>query len=125
MSARIHNLLRLAWSVAVLVVIVGSLIPGDSLPIRELALLDISDKVQHFAAYAVLAFLPALHERRKAVTILAVAAVALGVLLEFGQLFSVSRDFEIGDMVADAAGVCVGLALGCGLRAQFARKRGC
>ena len=41
--------------------------------------------------------------------------VALGIALEFAQLH-VGRDFEIGDMVADAVGVSVGLAAGIPLR---------
>ncbi len=121
---RSHTVLRLAWVLGLLVVIVGSLLPGDSLPIRELALLDISDKIEHFAAYAALAFLPAIHERRRAVIFMALALVGLGVLLEFGQLLSVDRDFEIGDMVADAAGVCVGISLGLLLRSRFRLPEG-
>ncbi len=118
MNSRIRTVLRVGWILAIVVVIFGSLLPGDSLPIRELALLHISDKIEHFAAYAVLAFLPAIHERRKAVIAVGLAVIALGVLLEFVQI-PVGRDFEIGDMVADAAGVGVGLALGWMLRARF------
>ncbi len=122
MQRRVHHALRAAWIAGVAVVIVGSLLPGDSLPIRELASLDISDKIQHFGAYATLAFLSSIHERRKAAIWMALALTALGVLLEFGQLLSVSRDFEIGDMAADAAGVCVGAACGWwGLRRRLKR----
>ena len=111
-----RHLLRLAWFLALLVVIVGELLPGDSLPMRDLTRLHIHDKVQHFAAYAVLAFLPALHERLRVLAFVALALVALGVTLEYGQLFSVGRFFEIGDMVANAVGVCFGVALGLPLR---------
>lgn len=102
-------------------VIVGTLLPGDSAPIKALGLLDISDKVEHFGAYVVLGFLPALHERRRVVGLLAAALVALGILLEFGQLLSPGRDFEIGDMVADAAGVLAGVGLGWGPRSRAAK----
>jgi len=74
-------------------------------------------------AYAVLAWLPAAHERRKMAVAAAVGAVAMGIGLEYLQRYSGWRDFEVGDMIADAAGA------GCGLlaavpvrRAHFFRK---
>ena len=118
---RLRALLRLTWIAGVIVVIVGTLLPGNSAPIKALDLLDVNDKVEHFAAYTALGLLPALHERRRIVGILAVALVALGILLEFGQLLSPGRDFEIGDMVADAAGVCVGVSIGWLLRGRTGR----
>jgi VanZ family protein len=118
---RLGIIFRIAWFLGVAVVIVGSLLPGDSTPIAALDKLDISDKVQHFAAYMVLAFVPALHERWRVVAILAATRVGLGILLEFGQMLSPSRDFEIGDMVADAAGVCAGIAAGWSLRRRVGR----
>jgi VanZ family protein len=112
------RLLRILWGLAILAVIVGSLLPGDSTPIQMLGHLDVSDKIQHFGAYAVLTFLPAIHERRKFVLRAALFAIALGIGLEFGQLESPGRDFEVGDMVADALGVCLGLIVGVPLRAS-------
>jgi VanZ family protein len=44
------------------------------------------------------------------------------VLLEFGQLFSPGRSFEIGDMLADAAGVIAGMSLGLWIRPLAARR---
>ena len=108
--------LRAVWSIAILFVVVGSLIPGDSFPIKTLERVPVSDKVDHFVAYAILAFLPAIHERWGFVIAAAIGAVVLGVALEFGQLYSGWRDFEIGDMVADAVGVCFGLAVGLEIR---------
>ena len=100
----------------IFIVVVASLLPSDSLPMRALDRLHINDKLEHFAAYAVLAFLPAVHERKWFIVAAAVGAVALGIALEFGQLFSGWRDFEVGDMIADAVGVCFGLASGIPLR---------
>jgi VanZ family protein len=71
--------------------------------------------VEHVAAYQLLAFLPALHEKQRFATAAAMGAVALGVALEYVQLYSGWRDFEIGDMAADAIGVCLGTAAGFGL----------
>ena len=117
-SERRKRLLRVLWFLAILAVVVGSLLPGDSSAIRMLDQLKISDKLQHFGAYAVLALLPAVHERRRFVIAAALFAVALGIGLEFGQLDSPGRDFEIGDMIADATGVCAGLLVGIPLRAS-------
>ncbi|HJT88322.1 MAG TPA: VanZ family protein [Bryobacteraceae bacterium] len=113
---RVKMLLRAAWVMAIVIVIVGSLLPATSIPIEALGTLGINDKVEHLLAYAVLAFLPALHERWRFVLAAAVGAAALGVALEFGQLYSGWRDFEIGDMVADTAGVCCGVAAAALLR---------
>ena len=115
-SGRTKRLLRALWLVGIFIVVVASLLPADSLPMRALDRLHINDKLEHFAAYAVLAFLPAVHERKWFIVAAAVGAVALGIALEFGQLFSGWRDFEVGDMIADAVGVCFGLASGIPLR---------
>jgi len=69
--------------------------------------------------YALLAFLPALYERLRVVFANAAGAIALGVGLEFAQLASGWRNFEIGDMIADLAGVCLGLALGVAIRSRL------
>ena len=113
-----RELLRGLWFLASLAVVVGSLLPADSMPIRTLDRLPITDKVEHTVMYAVLAFLPAIYERRGIVIAGATAAIALGVLLEFAQLLSGGRQFEIGDMVADAIGVCLGLAAGIAVRTR-------
>ena len=107
---------RTIWLIAILIVVVGSLLPGDSLPIRALGRLHINDKIEHLTAYAFLAFLPTIHERWRFVIAAAMGAVVLGVALEFGQLYSGWRNFELGDMVADAVGVCFGLAIGVPIR---------
>jgi VanZ family protein len=118
------KLLRVAWLLAIVAVIVGSLLPPDSAPIRTLDLLPFSDKFDHLGMYALLAFLPALHEETtKVVWWIALGAVALGIALEFAQPY-VRRDFEIGDMVADALGVAVGLGAGLPLRKRT-RKMMC
>ena len=114
------KVLRAAWVLAILAVIVGSLLPSDSAPIRTLDELPFSDKFDHMAMYAVLAFLPALHEDRKAVWWIALGAVGLGIALEFVQLY-VGRDFEIGDMIADAAGATLGLVVGLPLRKRISK----
>ena len=110
------RILRVVWLTAILVVIIGSLLPGNSAPMRLLDTLHVPDKVEHFLAYAVLAFLPTIHERRGFIIVAAIGAVALGVGLEYAQLYSGWRDFEVKDMVADTAGVLTGAAAGIPMR---------
>ena len=108
--------LRLLWTVCLIAVVVGSLLPAGSAPMRALDKLDINDKVQHLLAYAVLAFLPALHERLRKLAVLLLIAAALGVLLEYGQLYSPGRTFDVHDMLADVLGIALGTAIGLPLR---------
>ena len=115
----LKRLLRILWLLAILIVVVGSLLPGNSLPMRALSHLPVSDKFEHGAAYAVLAWLPAIHERRKAVVAAALGAIALGIGLEYLQLWSGWRDFEIGDMIADGVGVVCGLVAAVPIRAPL------
>jgi VanZ family protein len=102
----------MVWAALVVLVVIGSLLPAASAPMEMIAALHINDKVQHVIAYLSLAFLPALHEPRRRLAYIAIGLVALGVLLEFGQLWSPGRSFEIGDMLADAAGVIAGASIG-------------
>jgi VanZ family protein len=120
-TVRLRSLLRAAWFLAVGVVVVGSLLGANSLPIRELARLHLNDKFEHFAAYAALAFLPAAYERPKLLMVAGLCLVILGILLEFGQMRSAGRSFEISDMIADAAGVVAGAA--CGLAVYWNWRR--
>ena len=110
-----RKLLRTLWYLAIFTVVVASLLPNSSLPLRILGRLHLSDKVEHCVAYVVLAFLPAIHEGRRFIIVAALGAVGLGVALEFGQILT-GRDFEYRDMVADTVGVCLGLAAGIPLR---------
>lgn len=105
-------ILRILWLGAVAMVIVGSLLPDSSPPLQALNALQVNDKLEHFLVYAVLAFLPTLHEKRQTFIVMALAMIVMGVGLEFGQRLVEGRAFEIGDMVADACGVLCGIALG-------------
>lgn len=105
---RFQSVLRVCWAIGCGVVIVGSLLPANSAPLRFLAALNINDKLEHLGAYAALALLPALHERPRLLSSLLLLLLLLGVLLEFGQLYSPGRSFEAGDMLADASGLMLG-----------------
>ena len=108
--------LRFVWLLAIAVVIVGSLLPNTSPAMRALNSFHFSDTFEHFCAYAFLAFLPALHERRRFTLLAALGAVSLGVSLEFAQLFADGRSWQFSDIGADASGVCVGLLMGIPMR---------
>jgi hypothetical protein len=72
------ELLRAVWLLAILAVIVGSLLPANSLVIRTLDRLPVSDKMENVGMYALLALLPAVRERRNVVIGAAAGAMALG-----------------------------------------------
>jgi len=87
-----HPLILPVWLTFICCVIVGSLAPATSPLMVAVASLHIYDKVQHFGAYLVLAFLPAIGFRDRHRGIVAVISIfALGVLLEAGQHFSAGR----------------------------------
>jgi VanZ family protein len=50
------------------------------------------------------------------VALLLLIAVAMGILLEFGQLYSPGRSFDTHDMLADVVGIITGAATGLLLR---------
>jgi VanZ family protein len=101
---------------AILVVVVGSLLPANSLPMRMLDQLQISDKIQHLGAYAALALLPAVHERWRFILVACFGLMAMGFGLEVGQLYSPGRSFDLADFAADAIGVGCGVSLAIPLR---------
>jgi VanZ family protein len=87
-------------------VVVGSLMPGSSVPDLRL-----SDKVLHAGAYFLLMIWFAGLYRRKVHPVIAVVLVLLGVALDLLQATTRTRSLEIGDIAADGAGILVGLAL--------------
>lgn len=111
--------LRVLWLAAVTMVIVLTCMPASSPVIKALDTLPVSDKVEHLAAYLALAFVPALHERRRVLVRIAVLLVVLGVALEFGQMLSEGRSFDVSDMVANLCGVVAGVVFGLTARPTF------
>jgi VanZ family protein len=112
-----HVWWRIVWAVLIVLVVIGSLLPADSVIMEKLDALPVNDKVQHFAAYAALAFVPTLHESATRLGIFLGFVVVLGVLLEYGQLYSPGRSFDVNDMLADGIGVLAGFFIGRPLRA--------
>jgi VanZ family protein len=87
---------------------------------RTLGRLGIGDKLLHGTAYAILGFLPSLHERRPTLAATLLGAILLGVLLEFAQRLSPGRTFEIADMAANTCGALCGMLLALPFRQQTA-----
>ena len=95
------------WMLAIAVVVIGSLLPGKDLPP-----LPVSDKLEHFAAYAVLsAGAVQLFVRRLSWGFVCVLLVLLGIGLEFLQAkMALGRMLDRYDALANTFGVLIGLA---------------
>ena len=107
---------RALLAVAVVSIAILSLLPPDRLP-GEVA---VSDKLLHALAYGVLAVLAVSSGLGPAAAFIAV--VIFGLLLEVAQLLSGYRAFEWRDLLADALGATLGIALVVVLRRVRARS---
>ena len=101
---------------SVAAVALGSLLPSNSALMQAVGSAGLSDKLEHFLAYALLAFLPTLHENLYLVLSTLCFGAALGIGLEFAQLLTATRSFEVADMAADLAGLAAGALLALPLR---------
>ena len=83
--------------------------------------LHIWDKLQHFGAYLALSFLPVIgfRDKRRGI-VMGLSLFILGALLEAGQHFSPGRSVELGDVIANGAGVSCGTLLGLPIRTLIA-----
>ena len=99
-------LLRLAFVLALLVILAAALMPMVGDPSGN------GDKVQHFAAFYALTLLgAAAFTGRKALTWLIVGLSAYGALIEILQPLPVfGRDRDVFDWVADNIGIALALA---------------
>ena len=96
------------WVASVLGVVVVCLIPPPPLP----PLPDSSDKLEHFAAYFLLAAgAVQVFRRGRMLAWVGVALVAQGVCIEFAQgALTATRSADPFDALANAVGVAAGLA---------------
>ena len=95
--------LLLTWALAIAAVTVGSLLSPSSPVMVQVSHLGASDKLLHFAAYTLLAFLPVLA---------GLSMVLLGILLEAAQNLTPGRAPDLNDQLANTAGVAVGVLIG-------------
>jgi len=116
-----RTLILSLWAVLICCVVVGELLPAASPVMVAIGGLHIWDKLQHFGAYLALSFLPVIGFRDRQRGILAgLSMFILGVLLEAGQHFSPGRSVELGDVLANGAGVSCGALLGLPFRTLIA-----
>ena len=116
-----RTVLIVLWAVLICCVIIGSLLPAASPVMVAIGRLHINDKVQHFCAYLALSSLPVIgfRDRRRGI-VAGLSMFVLGVLLEGGQHFSPGRAVELGDVLANGAGVSCGALLGLPIRTLIA-----
>ena len=95
------------WMLAIAVVVFASLVPAQALPA-----VPVSDKLEHFAAYAVLsAAAVQLFARRLSWAIACVLLVLMGIGLESLQAqMALGRMLDRNDALANTLGVLAGLA---------------
>lgn len=95
------------WVLAIAAVVVGSLVPG-----RDLPAVPVSDKFEHFAAYAVLAAgAVQLFARRVSWAFVCLLLVLMGIGLEVLQAkMALGRMLDRNDALANTIGVLLGLA---------------
>ena len=71
------------------------------------------DKVEHTFSYFILMFLFAqCYRLNKTRAVYAVIFICIGIMLEILQSFTITRQFEFADMIANSSGVILGLIFG-------------
>ena len=117
MTSKARVLARAAFVLAAAAVAVGSLTPAAEMPAIE-----VSDKVQHFGAYAGLAFLAVLAwPQARLMTGPVMSVILAGPAIELLQLLVPGRSASLADAAADLAGVAVGWVLASWLQRRFPR----
>ena len=107
-----RTVILVLWAVLICCVVIGSLLPATSSVMVDIGRLHIDDKALHFSAYQALSLLPVIgfRDRRRGL-IAGLSMFILGLLLEDGQYFSPGRAVELGDVIANGAGVSCGVLL--------------
>src|ERR1035437_7779619 len=121
LSPKLRTLILPLWAVLIACVVVGSLLPAANPVMVDIGRLHISDKVMHFGAYLALSLLPVIRfrDRRRGLRA-GLSMFLLGILMEAGQQFSPGRAVELGDVLANGAGVSCGALLGLPIRTLIA-----
>jgi len=110
---------RIGFSIGIASVIVFSLLPAKSLPS-----LGVSDKFEHFGAYALIALIAGFaFPTRRAAVLLMISLSSLGIALELGQWFVPGRTPETVDAIASGLGACTMLGPYLWLRSRSASLR--
>jgi VanZ family protein len=99
-QTKVKQVLLLLWASAIWI---GSLLPIAAPPVAN------GDKFEHLFGYAVLAILGWRVWYRGLPVWL--AAASMGVAVEFAQALTPWRSFDVADMLANALGAAIGIAL--------------
>jgi len=117
-----HTPILFLWGVLIGCVVIGSLLPAASPVMVAIGRRHIWDKLQHFGAYLALSILPVIGFRDRHRGLAAgLSMFFLGVVLELGQHFSPGRAVELGDVIANGAGVSCGTLAGLPIRTLIAK----
>lgn len=105
---------------ALLLVVVSAaaLAPGHQAPT-----LGLGDKLNHLAAFVALGLAAALAQRPRRAGLAGVALLAYGGLIEVLQTQVPGRHGDLADLLVDAVGIAVGLALAALLRRHWPASR--
>ncbi len=100
-----NPVVRTLWICSIILVVFLSLLPKLEIPLefRE------SDKVEHLLAYLWLGVLPFFAFSPPAALRGALLMAPLGISLEFAQMMVPGRFFSFGDMLANVAGIALGI----------------
>lgn len=102
-------------------VVVGSLLPATSQVMAAVGRLHVSDIVLHSGAYMALSLLPVIgFPDRRGGVVAGLSIFLLGLLLEGAPHFAPGRAVELGEVLANGAGVSCGTLLGLPIRAGIA-----
>jgi VanZ family protein len=107
------------WAGLLVFASISELLPGDSAPM--MAVSQVNDKLLHFSAYTAMAFVPAFGLRFSAAIGCIIATELLGIGLEFAQLFVRQRSCDPYDVMANTAGVLIGVVVALVCRSRVLR----
>lgn len=98
------TLFKVLFIIGVLVVFIGSVMPGKQLPTNLPW-----DKALHFTGYFGLAFLARMGSNKKPTWLLITACIAFSLVIEIAQVYIPNRGFEWPDLLANSLGVLAGI----------------
>jgi VanZ family protein len=113
---------KLAFTILSVIYIALLLLGGTILNVSDASKTPGFDKALHFIGFFILAFLLILtftnYSIKNKLLITFLAAIFIGIMIEFIQLFIPARTFSLLDLAADLAGIVLALVLSWG----FARR---
>jgi VanZ family protein len=112
-------LILITWTVLLVIVAVGELLPANTAPMRTLSALNVNDKILHIGAYAMVALVPAARLRWVLALFCLGTTGCIGLVLEFLQQVVPGRSFDPKDVLANTIGILAGGGAGLWIRQTF------